>query len=693
MRKCVIGAFAWLLSLAWLSAGAADLVIYDDASENGFNPGCSFFATPDFAETTVVHSGSDAISFAPAMFGAVSWCAPSSLSTTDYSALTFWVNGGASGSQNLQLVVGLAGNPVVSASLDTLLGQSIPAGTWVQVNASFDAMPSQYSGNFDQISIQDNSGNDPGTPQPTVYFDDVILSARAAGSSDEIFKNGFEAVTGTVPIRIEQNVSACNGLDTERYTWQDSGGWTRSATFSHNDTGNAGHRGEMCDYTFQTDATDVREIKSLDASGAGGFGYIVSHLYNTAPADQIGVDDSPLGHGFSGTYTRLLQGRHHAILRFNLDYPRYYCTLPNPQGSCTSATTTYQMPVTIDWLIATGRDHPLWTVSFDLSGAPANAINADTRAPYGDMAFDGDASGGFGDTVMGVAWGDHYQFTSTGPDPVSFNSTWNWDQANTIPYVYLWTQTIDAEMGIVQSEDISKQDAGGYYGQGSWGETSADGNACATTFGDGNYLMPCDSNWPYQSINYALDPNNPDSNTNDKRLAWGAEFGFLGQSTYSGNDGSNQTGWPRESYSTYVVLGLHSPTPTAVQVKQVENAMSSTFSASVGTVLTSGPAGAGRSDPRSYAPTGYDRVYATWNVQAAANAATVTLNPGGLGLSNPIFVLHGYTAASAPGSVVFNGRALTADVDYFATVDSAGSRLWITINTDWNASSTLQITP
>ncbi len=683
-----------------LPATAADLVIYDDTSENGFDPNCSFDAAPDFAETAVVHGGSRGIRFDAAQYGAVSWCTPGSLSTTSYRALTFWVNGGAAGGQDLTLVLGLAGNPVASASLVALLGQPIPTGTWVPVTASFDTMPMQYSGNFDQISIQDNSGNLPGNQQPAVYFDDVTLTGRT-NASDVIFQNGFEAINATAPIRSESNVTACTGnLLGERYTWQDASGWTRSATFSHNDTNqNGGHQGELCDYTYHTDAANTREIKSLDASGAGGFGYIVSHLYNPAPAGQIGQDDSPLGHAFKGTFTRLLNGRHHAILRYQLAYPRYYCTLSNPpDGNCTGPTTTYPMPVTIDWLIATGRDHPLWSVSFDLSGAPADAIDADSRAPYGDMAFDGDGAGGFGDTVMGVAWGDHYRFiTTTGP--VSFNSAWDWSQPNSIPHVYLWTQNLDAEMGIVQTETIDLQDAGGYYGQAAWTHTSGDGSGvgqCATTpFGDGNYVMPCDFNWPYQSINYALDVNQPNATTNDKRLAWGAEFGFLDQTNYSGNDDNTRHGWPRQSYSTYVVFGRHSVAATGAQVAQVENAMSSTLAASVGSVLTSGPAGVNRSDSRPYQPAGYNRVYGTWDVDvgASGNAATVTLTAGGSGLTDPIFVLH-HHAAAPPASVTLDGASLVADVDYFATLDTsdaADTRLWLTINRNWTGSHTLAV--
>jgi hypothetical protein len=696
VRSLVVGA---VLLGAMCAIAHADAVIYDDASRNGFNDGCSFpspSADFDFANGAPAHGGTKSIRFTPDTYNAVSWCTPMPYSAaTDFAGLSFWVNLNSSAQgQSIFLVLGNGGNVAASASLQLLHGSPIAASTWVQIQAGFAAAPLSFAGTFDQISLQDESG----ALQANVYFDDVSLLTNLL--PDKIFANGFEgAASAAGTIQIDHNATACIGnLLTERYTWSDALGRTRAATFSHNDTAtNQNREGELCEYTYHTDAATVRDVKSLDASGAGGFGYIVSHLENPASASQIGQDDSPLGLQFTGSYANLLNGRHHALLRYTLNYPRYYCTEDPNDGHCTSPTTTYQMPVTIDWLIATGRDNPLWSVTLDLNGAPDNAISADSRAPYGDMAFDGAANGGFGDTVMGVAWGDHYKFTSTGASPVTFNSSWNWSQPNTIPYVYLWTQNVDAEMGIVQSEDIAKQDAGGYFGQQAWTHTSADAGSpghCSTTpFSNGNYVMPCDFNWPYQSINYAIGLN---SSTNDKRLAWGAEFGFLGKTSYSGNDGSTiAVPLKRESYSTYVVLHKHSAGATAAQITQVENAMSSTMSASVGTVRTGGPAGVGRSDTRTFQPAGYNRVYGTWEVNASGGNATIALNAAGSGLLNPIFIVHNH-ANALPASVTLDAAALTAEVDYFATVDPANAdhadtRVWITVNRNWTGSHTLAV--
>ena len=701
----MVGFSIFLLAVA-VPAIAADLVIYDNASENGFNDGCSFGGVPgdfDFANPAPVHSANASIRFTPDNFNAVSWCTPAAYSaTTDFAGISFWVNLSAAGEgASIDLVLGNSGSLVGSASLDTLHGSAVPANTWVQIQATFSTALA-YSGTFDQISLQ---GESSGT-LANVYFDDVTLLA-ANSLPDEIFKGNFEMASAAGTIVIEPNVTACSGnLLAERYTWQDGAGRSRSATLSHNDTAqNGSHEGELCDYTYHTDAVTVRDVQELTAGGAGGFGYIVSHLIYGSAAFNAAIagpdhDDSPLGHGFQGTFVRLLGGRHHAILRFKRNYPRWGQTQVAPLV----ATKRYLVPVTIDWLISTGRNHPLWSVTYDLQAAVSDdglgthpsdgEIRADSRAPYGDMAFDGaGTAAGFGNDVGGVAWGDNYKFTTTGATPMSLNSSWTWNQPNTIPYVYLWTQnpSPDAEMGIVQSEDITKQDAGSEFSFINWNTTSTNvGQGCPPP---DNYVMPCvDYQWAYQA-------NADDANIvpeGDKHLTWGTGYGFLGWSAYN-TDGSLGTGvgYPRQSYSTHVVLDLHSTTATNTQVTQVENAMSSTLSASVGTVTASGPAGVGRSDTRTFQPAGYNRVYATWEVNAAASNATMALNAAGSGIANPMFIIHNH-ANALPASVTFDGGALTADVDYFATVDPANAdhadtRLWITVNRAWVGSHTLTV--
>src|SRR4051794_19040624 len=100
-----------VLLVASCATARADVTVYDDASRNGFNDGCSFpspSADFDFANGAPVHGGTQSIRFTPDIFNAVSWCTPAAYSaTTDFAAITFWVNLNASAQgQSIDLVLG-----------------------------------------------------------------------------------------------------------------------------------------------------------------------------------------------------------------------------------------------------------------------------------------------------------------------------------------------------------------------------------------------------------------------------------------------------------------------------------------------------------------------------------------------------------------------------------------------------------
>ncbi len=118
-----------------------------------------------------------------------------------------------------------------------------------------------------------------------------------------------------------------------------------------------------------------------------------------------------------------------------------------------------------------------------------------------------------------------------------------------------------------------------------------------------------------------------------------------------------------------------------------------TMTASVGTVATSGIAGISRVDSQTYSRPGYNPVYATWEVTAASDAATVNWSSsGGDALKNPVLRVRGYSSATPPTSVTFNGATLVAGTDVLMSVDTANSVLWLTLlRTASGASNTLAI--
>ncbi len=364
-----------------------------------------------------------------------------------------------------------------------------------------------------------------------------------------------------------------------------------------------------------------------------GWGYTVNHYGGTSRSSR----EAP------GTFRTVLAGRHHALheYRWTLDF-----------GS------SRLVQATVHWFFATGRDHPVWAITFDSSQIAANALQADSRAPYGDLLYDGNANA----EVSGVGWGDRYRFESL-QSPLTSSSGWDYTVPNVVPYALSWTSNPDAEMGSVQTQTWVQHDAG--YGSlyNQWTMRSNGGP------------MPPDWNWTYQINQWELP-----FTTRSHRLAWGLNYGAVGYTSYPGYGNARMlSGHPYQSYSVFMVLGRHSTRSVLSQVEQVESFQGVTLTATVGAVLTQGPAGVGRTDPVTYAPAGYNPLYATWEVRAVNNQAQLGFTTGTRPVASPVFVLRDYTAATPPASVRLDGVELRPDLDYYASVDDAGDALWLTL--------------
>jgi PKD-like domain len=652
--------FTLLAAAAPAAAQAQDLTVYDDALQNGFQD-WSYGGGTSFTSTGAVHTGSYSISFDQSSYSSAISFAHSggSYTVAQYPTLHFWVHGGATGNQKLQVVLQLGGAIQASAALDTYItGGAIAAGAWREVTVGFASAPLSYSGSFDRIDLE---GNVP-SPQQILYVDDVSLVPNA--------------------IQIEHDVTVAS-MVSDRFTWHDGTDQPRVAVLAHNDTapGPGGSQGgALREFRYQMpdNSTRIAGVTTYGNGGYGGFGYVVSHRGDGT--DGIVGDDSPLGFAFAGTFQRVFEGRHHAIFRFTQMYPRHSSTTATPPN------TTYNVPVTIDWIFSTGRDNPVWAVTWDLSSVPANSLNDDSRAPYGELNIDGT---GFQD-IDGVGWGDRYKFFST-TAPVTLSSTWNWTQPNTVPYVKLWITGTDATMGTVQTQTLMQQDAGAgrnpFYHDltGNWGFTSAHGNA-------GEDVMPWQDSWPFQANSFSI--GSAPSSNNNARLTWGAMYGFLGQASYTTNNGlvATSSGYPKKSYSTYVVLGTHTSAPVEVQVTQVETVQSLALSATIGSVVTTGPAGAARADNVTYAPAGYNHVYGALAFAASGNSLDANIAVGAGTLAKPLLILGSYTGAYP--TIKLGGVTLVSDVDYFPSLRADASELWITLNRDFlGATNHLEVLP
>ena len=538
----------------------AQLTIYDDALAASFAD-YSYPSPPSqMVETTAQHhTGTKSISFtgAAAGYNALSFyhTPDSSLSTVSYASLHFWVRAAdATSGQHLRVFVQNAGVLVGGTAVvdHYIVAPPLIEAVWKEVTVPITSGEINYNGAFDRIDIQ----SDQGSAQPAVYIDGL-----------ELLPPGAPPPPANLLV-VDHGVTV-SSMVSDRFTWHDSQGNPRVAVLARNDVAYDVHLldpdvpggnvwgGALRQYQYKLagGATRTMGVTGYGNGGYGGFGYVVEH----SNAGSCVGDDSPLGDWTQGSsYSTVFEGRHHAIYRFTQNYPR----------NCPGAART--IPVTIDWIFSTGHDHPVYAITFDVAGtgAPAGTLNDDSRAPYGELEIDGNGA----ENIDGVAWGDHYKFTTTTPavPPVppgmTLNSDWTYNVLNTVPYVKEWilgpltgTNERDATMGLVQTQTLAQQDAGGARiatGGGfhdirtSWGTTSAAGNA-----GNG-YKMPWQDNWPYQLNNDSLGAATPNNNA---RLTWGTQYGFVGPTTYTTNNTLVTTapGYPRKSYSLYVVAGQH----------------------------------------------------------------------------------------------------------------------------------------
>jgi hypothetical protein len=380
----------------------------------------------------------------------------------------------------------------------------------------------------------------------------------------------------------------------------------------------------------------VRTSQGTGSNGWNGFGYVVNHYGSSADLSKNRL----------GTYRTVLSGAHHAVHEFKVRM--------QPGGP---------VDVTVLWSFATGRSHPLYAISFDASPSAANVVRADTRAPYGTLAFEGTPG-----EIGGIGWGDKYRFTTLGQGPVTLNSTWDYQTPNAVPYVRMWSSNVDAEMGAVQTETFDKHVGGGDYGYGTlgtacWGKTSTTkGPGCSPS----GQTMPTDWMWPFQLNQYELP-----STTSSHRMAWGSNYGAVGQTTVQ-SFGKTFSGYPVFSYAVFFVVGLRSSEATLAQAAFVERAAGAQLASTEG------------STPR------WNPTYASWDVIASNNRATFTVDAKAGALTAPMFRLSQFSNAKV-SKVTIEGRPLTENTEFFATIDGANQTAWITLNGTVSGTAVIQL--
>lgn len=163
--------------LAPLAFAQTDQSIFTDSLLNGWQNWS--WATVNTANASPVHGGSRSISVSGGGWQAL-YLHHDPFASAGYSELVFWINGGATGGQRLQ-VQALRNGTAQSA---VALGPLAP-NTWQQMRISLTSLGVGNVSDFDGVWIQDTSGAN----FPAFYVDDASLAAVAAPSAVQINVN------------------------------------------------------------------------------------------------------------------------------------------------------------------------------------------------------------------------------------------------------------------------------------------------------------------------------------------------------------------------------------------------------------------------------------------------------------------------------------------------------------------------
>jgi alpha-N-arabinofuranosidase len=191
-------AIATLLGcLALTSAARAqtDQAVYTDALVNGWQNWS--WATVNLANASPVQSGTDSIAVSAGPYQAL-YLHQTPFDSTLYTSLIFWINGGASGGQLLQVQATLN---VAAQTVVTL--PALAANTWQQITIPLSSLGVQNQPDLDGFWIQDRSGN----TQPAFYVDTISIKAEPPPSVVNVTVNAANAVRTVDPRHFAVNAA------------------------------------------------------------------------------------------------------------------------------------------------------------------------------------------------------------------------------------------------------------------------------------------------------------------------------------------------------------------------------------------------------------------------------------------------------------------------------------------------------
>jgi alpha-L-arabinofuranosidase len=183
--KAFLSVLIVALSLPFASIAQSNLIIYSDSLASGWSDQ-SYNTTRNFANTSPVHSGTHSISATiTAAYGGIQ-LSHSPFTNSAYGFLSFWLNGGSSGGQQLQ-VYGILGSSVQPGRYYLA---APPVNAWQQYFVPLAALDVQDATNFNGFAIQDSAG---GT-EPTFYLDDIQLVSSTPPAVTHLTVNASQTI-------------------------------------------------------------------------------------------------------------------------------------------------------------------------------------------------------------------------------------------------------------------------------------------------------------------------------------------------------------------------------------------------------------------------------------------------------------------------------------------------------------------
>lgn len=221
--------FSFVLSLIFgallfQSVNAQNQTVYTDSLQNGWENWS--WATVNLNNSNPVHGGAASVAVSAAAWQAF-YLHHAAFSTANYTHLSFWIHGGASGGQLLQVNATAGGNPQTAVNLSPL------ANSWQQISIPLASLGMTSASVMDGFWLQDRSGagaaafyvdeitlisgTQPPPPSGTVTIQvNAALNRRAINPM--IYGTAFASTAQLLDLNAP--VNRHGGNTTTRYNWQ-----------------------------------------------------------------------------------------------------------------------------------------------------------------------------------------------------------------------------------------------------------------------------------------------------------------------------------------------------------------------------------------------------------------------------------------------------------------------------------------